>query len=117
MPSSSHGRLKLKGGLTIKGGKIKKVKKRRKNTTDLIEVPSGAQEVTETSEGYVLPPPAEEEDRRTPAEKRYEERMIQKEVEKAKTQVLKSHREKVREFNEYLAHLTEHHDIPKVGPG
>ncbi len=113
----SHGRLKLKGGLTIKGGKIKKAKKRRKNTTDLVEVPSGAQQVTETSEGYVLPPPAEEEDRRTPAEKRYEERVIQREVEKAKTQVLKSHREKVRDFNEYLAHLTEHHDIPKVGPG
>ena len=29
----------------------------------------------------------------------------------------KSHRDRVREFNEYLTNLTEHHDIPKVGPG
>lgn len=29
----------------------------------------------------------------------------------------KSHREKVAEFNDKLAKLSEHHDIPKVGPG
>jgi protein FAM32A len=29
----------------------------------------------------------------------------------------KSHKEKVAEFNEYLGKLSEHHDIPKVGPG
>ena len=29
----------------------------------------------------------------------------------------KTHKEKVQEFNEKLASLSEHHDIPKVGPG
>ena len=29
----------------------------------------------------------------------------------------KSHKDKVREFNEKLSKLSEHHDIPKVGPG
>ena len=29
----------------------------------------------------------------------------------------KTHKDKVNEFNEKLANLTEHHDIPKVGPG
>ena len=28
-----------------------------------------------------------------------------------------THKEKVRMFNEKLARLSEHHDIPKVGPG
>lgn len=29
----------------------------------------------------------------------------------------KTHKDKVNEFNDKLANLTEHHDIPKVGPG
>jgi protein FAM32A len=29
----------------------------------------------------------------------------------------KTHREKVKEFNQYLNELSEHNDIPKVGPG
>ena len=29
----------------------------------------------------------------------------------------KTHREKVQDFNVYLAKLSEHHDIPRVGPG
>lgn len=29
----------------------------------------------------------------------------------------KSHRERVQEYNEKLSQLTEHNDIPKVGPG
>jgi protein FAM32A len=29
----------------------------------------------------------------------------------------KSHRERVAEFNTYLQNLSEHYDIPKVGPG
>jgi len=106
MSNFSGGRLKLKGGLSAKGGRIKKTK--RKKTT--------GKEIVETSEGYILPA-SEEKDKRTAAERRYEEKMSKRESENAKSQVLKSHREKVKEFNEYLAKLTEHHDIPKVGPG
>ena len=29
----------------------------------------------------------------------------------------KSHKERVAEFNNKLEQLSEHHDIPKVGPG
>ncbi|KAF2302786.1 hypothetical protein GH714_008375 [Hevea brasiliensis] len=29
----------------------------------------------------------------------------------------KSHRDQIQEFNQYLANLSEHYDIPKVGPG
>jgi protein FAM32A len=29
----------------------------------------------------------------------------------------KSHRDRIQDFNQYLANLSEHYDIPKVGPG
>jgi len=40
-----------------------------------------------------------------------------KQVEKIKIVASKTHKEKVEEFNKYLGTLSEHHDIPKVGPG
>jgi protein FAM32A len=42
-------------------------------------------------------------------QKRLEER-----IEKAAE---KSHKERVNQFNTYLSKLSEHHDIPRVGPG
>jgi protein FAM32A len=32
-------------------------------------------------------------------------------------ETVKSHKEKIDEFNNKLSQLTEHHDLPKVGPG
>ncbi|KAI3929301.1 hypothetical protein MKX01_006537 [Papaver californicum] len=29
----------------------------------------------------------------------------------------KSHRDQIQDFNQYLANMSEHYDIPKVGPG
>jgi len=59
----------------------------------------------------------QEVDHRTQAEKNFdlareaaESRVIQK-------QIKQSHRAKIEKFNEYLANLTEHYDIPRVGPG
>jgi protein FAM32A len=37
--------------------------------------------------------------------------------EKVAKLAMKSHRQRVEEFNQHLASLTEHYDIPKVGPG
>lgn len=37
--------------------------------------------------------------------------------EKIRKEASKTHKEKVSEFNRYLENLSEHHDIPKVGPG
>lgn len=48
---------------------------------------------------------------------RYHEQLAKLEAERAAKQASKSHRQKVEEFNQYLANLSEHHDIPKVGPG
>ncbi len=53
----------------------------------------------------------------TEAERKFEEvrrkRMHQRIAKEART----SHKDKVDAFNSYLSSLSEHHDIPKVGPG
>lgn len=36
---------------------------------------------------------------------------------KAKPEMLKTHKERVEDFNTYLSKLSEHHDMPKIGPG
>ncbi|KAF5833952.1 hypothetical protein DUNSADRAFT_9564 [Dunaliella salina] len=67
--------------------------------------------------GYEPPKPDENADRRTPAEKRFQEHQVKLEQERLSKLASKSHRDRVKEFNDYLAHLSEHHDIPRVGPG
>ena len=71
----------------------------------------------ETEEGTVLAPLPSDADRRTAAEKRFDERAAKQEAERVKKMASKSHRERVAQFNDYLSNLSEHHDIPKVGPG
>jgi len=73
--------------------------------------------VQETAEGYILEPQPEGIDRRTEAEKSYDEKMAKREKDRTAKVAAKSHRERVNEFNAYLQKLSEHHDIPKVGPG
>jgi len=57
------------------------------------------------------------EEAKTPAERRFEEMQRQREEQEAKKLSLKSHRERVEEFNSKLDKLPTHFDIPKVGPG
>jgi protein FAM32A len=54
---------------------------------------------------------------RTKAEQQHEEYMLKREAERMSSTAAKSHRERIQEYNEKLSQLTEHHDIPKVGPG
>ncbi len=54
---------------------------------------------------------------KTPAQLTFEAARLKKQQEKLPLLASKSHKEKVAEFNEYLGKLSEHHDIPKVGPG
>lgn len=71
----------------------------------------------ETEEGFVLAPPPETADRRTAAEKRHDEKMSEREGEKTRKMAMKSHRERVNDFNAALEQLSEHHDIPRVRGG
>ena len=62
----------------------------------------------------MLAPPPEQADRRTAAEKRHDEKMAARQGEKTRKMAMKSHRERVNEFNAALESLSEHHDIPRV---
>ena len=54
---------------------------------------------------------------RTEAQRKHEEHLAKREAERLSKAAAKSHRERVQEYNDKLAKLSEHHDIPKVGPG
>ncbi|KAF9322704.1 hypothetical protein BGZ91_004109 [Linnemannia elongata] len=54
---------------------------------------------------------------KTAAEKRFEEIQKKRQEEKVLKSAMKSHKEKVAELNRKLEEMTEHYDIPKVGPG
>lgn len=62
------------------------------------------------------------ERRKTDAERRFEEARRKKLLELAESansrpELLKTHKERVEELNTYLSKLSEHHDMPKIGPG
>jgi len=35
----------------------------------------------------------------------------------SRPELLKTHKERVEELNTYLSRLSEHHDMPRIGPG
>ncbi|KAG6122844.1 hypothetical protein E4U13_001115 [Claviceps humidiphila] len=126
------------GALKLKGAKIQKKKKKRKpkvdldkdlaiqkreaddahaqNSDDQDKQRQEQNEDHEDADGEVLEP------RKTEAERRYEEvkrkRLLKlAESSTARPELLKTHKERVEELNTYLSKLSEHHDMPKIGPG
>lgn len=57
------------------------------------------------------------DDHLTPAERRYIEQRESIDVHRLAKTSNKSHRDRIQDFNQYLANMSEHYDIPKVGPG
>jgi protein FAM32A len=127
------GKLSLKGkALDVKGG-VSKKKKNRKKAIDqkLLELQNSSNDAEnlrselakDGSDGEEHGERGEEgrgviyEDHRTPAEKVYDEQRTRLEMKRLAKVASKSHRQKIEEFNQYLANLSEHYDIPKVGPG
>ncbi|KIW03471.1 uncharacterized protein PV09_05239 [Verruconis gallopava] len=144
MPSSEYtavtgGALKLKGGNVTKK---KKKKSKHTNTDDNDQkapAASGSQGGDESgardavrSESTLSKGLREEEDNlrqeienelrqsgrsKTEAEKRFEERRRKRLEERLKRDGVKTHKERVEELNRYLSKLSEHHDMPRIGPG
>lgn len=54
---------------------------------------------------------------KTEAERRHEEMRRKRLNERVKREGFKTHKERVEELNKYLSGLSEHHDMPKIGPG
>ncbi|CCE28502.1 hypothetical protein E4U22_006948 [Claviceps purpurea] len=135
MPSGEYSTIGS-GALKLKGAKIQKKKKKRKPKADLDKDlaiqkreaddaqnsdDQGKQrqeqnEDHEDADGEIVEP------RKTEAERRYEEvkrkRLLKlAESSTARPELLKTHKERVEELNTYLSKLSEHHDMPKIGPG
>ncbi|XP_039791294.1 protein FAM32A-like isoform X1 [Panicum virgatum] len=126
------GRLKLKGkALDVKEGGIKK-KKKKQHREESSQI--GRDELQEGGSSELTTDPnselieadkmGEEEgnphpdyDHLTPAERRYMEQKQKIDMQKLAKVANKSHRDRIQDFNQYLANLSEHYDIPKVGPG
>lgn len=114
------GKLKLKGGTDLLG--VKKKKKKKQPTEIVAAEADGAKEIAaEDAAAKEAAPPAEgvsgsaaAEDRRTEAEKRFEAHLAKFEEARLKKAAAKSHRERVKEMNEKLSTLTEHHDLPRI---
>ncbi|KAK1718457.1 hypothetical protein BDP67DRAFT_574968 [Colletotrichum lupini] len=132
------------GGLKLKGAKVTKPKKKkRRDKTDLEknletgdqggsssstalvkhrEEPAGDSKSKSKKKGEDPDEDRDNDDddegsgrvvQKTEAERRYEERKRKR----LPPELLKTHKERVEELNTYLSKLSEHHDMPKIGPG
>ena len=119
------------GGLKLKGAGVDKKKKKKRpkpteadepSTTNIEKRTSNTEDVK--SPGRSLSPETAEQAikesggrKKTEAEKRHEEYRRKRLEGKLKREGVKTHKEKVEELNKYLSGLSEHHDMPKIGPG
>ncbi|KAL8869821.1 MAG: hypothetical protein Q9174_003978 [Haloplaca sp. 1 TL-2023] len=128
------------GGLRLKGvntsSKISKHKKKRPKTSAEAKQGSPSQnpEVRSPKKTDEEAPNAQDKDQadvettkeesiaaqtrgKTLAEIQHEERRRRRLEERLKREGTKTHKERVEEFNHYLSNLSEHHDMPRIGPG
>ncbi|KAF7541238.1 hypothetical protein G7054_g668 [Neopestalotiopsis clavispora] len=146
MPSDDYVAFSGGGALKLKGGKVSKSKKKKKDktagagleralSTGESSAAEGGKEIEKpTSSKKKIPRddederPEEDDERdepieyKTEAQKRHEEYKRKKMLELAQSsssrpELLKTHKERVEELNTYLSKLSEHHDMPKIGPG
>lgn len=113
------------GALRIKGAKVKKHKKKKDKTALEKNLAEPKGEESQDKDKDKDKEEVEEEEQpprshKTEAEQRFEEARRKRLLEKAETsrpELLKTHKERVEELNTYLSKLSEHHDMPKIGPG
>ncbi|KAG9250931.1 uncharacterized protein F5Z01DRAFT_677427 [Emericellopsis atlantica] len=123
------------GALKLKGAKVEKKKKKKSKKPDLeknLTAPSEESDAKSIARQDQSPTAEDDrttkeedstpESRKTAAELRYEEfkrkRLLKMaEQEGSRPELMKTHKERVEELNTYLSKLSEHHDMPKIGPG
>ncbi|KAF8913110.1 hypothetical protein CPB84DRAFT_1820565 [Gymnopilus junonius] len=126
------GSLKLKGGVA-EGGIVKKKKKKSKVKSESSSKIQDLEDVkdllspTEDSDTFKSQstssrnspalPGSSSSTRKTEAERRFEEVQKRRLEHRIAKLAHKTHKDRVAEFNAHLESLSEHHDIPKVGPG
>ncbi|PHH82565.1 hypothetical protein CDD82_5585 [Ophiocordyceps australis] len=136
MPSDDYaavggGALKLKGAKVHKKG-TKKKNKAKSSLEQALSVhqasesrPDPNEKPNEKHDGVndeardVLEPPGV---LKTESERRHDEARKKRLLDMTQAtglrpELLKTHKERVEELNTYLSKLSEHHDMPKIGPG
>jgi protein FAM32A len=136
MPSSDY-TTAIGGGLKLKGGGVDKKKKKKRpklaedgaesskpTSTNAAKRPNDGAKSPSHTPGRSLSPDTAEQHiketggrKKTEAEKRHDEMRRKRLEERLKREGVKTHKEKVEELNKYLSGLSEHHDMPKIGPG
>ncbi|KAK5714119.1 hypothetical protein LTR15_011027 [Elasticomyces elasticus] len=131
MPSSDYSSA-VGGGLKLKGAKDAGIKKKKKKSKP--SEPATAASEAEPSEQTALQKALADEETgleatgkereaetrqfgKTEAQIRHEERRRKRLDERLQKEGIKTHKERVEELNKYLSGLSEHHDMPKIGPG
>ncbi|KAK1061165.1 hypothetical protein LTR12_004813 [Friedmanniomyces endolithicus] len=130
MPSSDYSSA-IGGGLKLKGAKDAGIKKKKKSkpaepTSSKVEAQSSddtvlqkalADEETNLEASGVEREAETKQYGKTEAQKRHDERRRKRLDERLEKEGIKTHKERVEELNKYLSGLSEHHDMPKIGPG
>lgn len=132
MPSSDY-KSAAGGALKLKGAGIDKKKKKKKSkptegssapTSATAEASASRSKSLSNTPGRSLSPESAKTAikeaggrQKTEAEKRYDEMRRKRLEERLLKEGVKTHKEKVEELNKYLSGLSEHHDMPKIGPG
>jgi protein FAM32A len=107
------GALKLKG---VKDAGIKKKKKKKTTSKKSVSAePSTDTDAQTHSDSAQNGEPREEEEDpwagKTEAERRFEQRRLEQLEKRLAKEGIKTHKERVEEYNKYLASLSEHHDM------
>ncbi|KAG9965101.1 hypothetical protein KCU61_g1966, partial [Aureobasidium melanogenum] len=129
MPSSEY--TSAGGGLKLKGAKNAGIEKKRKKkssskssavaaTTSSSKDATPAKDTTDpdleqrekNKQESLIP-----DDGKTEYERRHEETRRKRLEERLMREGVKTHKERVEELNKYLSTLSEHHDMPRIGPG
>ncbi|TDL28010.1 DUF1754-domain-containing protein [Rickenella mellea] len=120
------GSLKLKSG--VEEGGVKKKKKKsgksklkealeKKHDTELQAKEATPERASSSASGRNSPAIVNGGPQKTEAEKRFEEVQRRRLAERVAKLANQTHKDRVHDFNSKLEALSEHHDIPKVGPG
>ncbi|KAH9883390.1 hypothetical protein F4778DRAFT_788645 [Xylariomycetidae sp. FL2044] len=150
MPSDDYSSYSGGGALKLKGAKVQKARKKKKDKKTSIPAefepslsvaarddhrssstkePEKTRSSRKANDVDKYGRPEDEEDEgeavdeyKTEAERRHEEATRKKmlkmlEDPNVSSELLKTHKERVEGLNTYLSKLSEHHDMPKIGPG
>ncbi|KAI2643486.1 hypothetical protein GGS21DRAFT_486009 [Xylaria nigripes] len=135
MPKEDYISAGTGGALKLKGAKVQKAKKKKsskkKEKDNSANLDRSIESVESQSKGRGDSGDVEkaassdheyEPEYKTEAERSHEEAMkkkMQRMLEDPSTasEIRKTHKERVESLNTYLSKLSEHHDMPKIGPG